>query len=64
MIEKRKHKRVPFQAIVKVGYALDDLELCTRMDCSGGKSLAPDGTSAVVNCPECNGRGFRKKGTV
>jgi len=63
MVEKRKHKRTPFKAIVKVGYLLDDLALCTRMDCDKGKALAPDGSSAVVACPECQGRGFRPNGT-
>ena len=61
-MEKRKHKRVPFQATVKIGYTLDEITLCTSMDCDKGKSLSPDGDSAVVDCPECEGRGFRLKG--
>ena len=61
MMEKRKDKRVPFVATVKIGYGLDDLVLCTNKECDHGKALAPDGSSAVVDCPECQGRGFRPK---
>ena len=61
-MEKRKHKRVPFQATVKIGYNLDQITLCTSTDCDKGKALSPDGDSAVVDCPECEGRGFRLKG--
>jgi len=60
-VEKRKDKRHPFVATVKLGYDLDDLELCRSINCDGGRALVPDGESAIDNCPECEGRGFLPK---
>jgi len=39
--------------------AMESLQLCTRKDCDKGKALSPDGSSSVVDCPECEGRGFK-----
>ena len=60
-VDKRGDKRTPFVATVKMGYDLDDLELCRSVMCHGGKALVPDGESEVDDCPECQGRGFVPK---
>jgi len=63
-MEKRKNKRIPFQAKVKIGYFLDDLELCNSIDCDKGKALKViDGiiTTQIVDCTACGGYGFKQK---
>ena len=60
-MEKRKNKRIPFQAKVKIGYFLEDIELCPEIDCQDGMALVKTGESAVEKCSTCQGRGFKPK---
>lgn len=65
MIERRKDRRYPIQGNVKIGYDLDDLELCHKIECDGGKvvtnRITKDGKFILEDCPNCKGRGFLPK---
>ena len=37
---------------------IENIKLCTNNKCNRGKVLSPDGDSAVVDCPVCNGKGW------
>jgi len=40
------------------GPELSYIKLCPNNKCNRGKVLSPDGDSAVVDCPVCNGKGW------
>ena len=43
---------------------MDQLELCPNIECDGGIALEKINgiaTTQPIKCPECNGRGFKKK---
>ena len=60
-LDRRENKRKKFQANVKIGYMLDDIELCQENSCQRGKIISPCGGSFVVDHLACEGRGFLAK---